>query len=179
MFVRAPVGRVSREIAEQRRRFIQKKLELKRSAPQAPFRQRCFIPIHRDSCIIIGAGCISILVGAVMCNFAFHAKELSKYPASSYDNNLNRTNVENLYDQTKQRALESMTFLGPSFMGLGMFVIIIACVFLMDKRDKILKKYMDNMRKNSTASNNISVIDGQGETESLDQSLIAEEVEDV
>lgn len=91
----------------------------------------------------VGLGCFLILLGAVMCNFAFHAEKLSRISHRIS----NATDTELVSNSTKLGALKSLTFIGPSLIGLGIFVIIIACVLLLDRRDKILKDYTDSMIK--------------------------------
>ena len=140
MFARAAiVGRVARERTEVRRQYLQQKQELKRRQPQLTFRQRCFIPFLRGPCMAVALGCFLLIIGAVMCNFAFHAKELSTYAVHTY----NETVTETITNDSKFEALKSLTFIGPSLMGLGIFIIIIACVLLLDKRDRVLKDYID------------------------------------
>lgn len=144
MFARAAiVGRVARERSEARRHFLQQKQELKKKQPQAPLRQRCFIPLLRGPCVTVTMGCFLFIVGAIMCNFAFHAKDFSS--STVLPSNYNTTATEIVIDKPKFEALKSLTFIGPSLMGLGIFIIIIACVLLLDKRDKILKEYTDSI----------------------------------
>lgn len=144
MFARAAiVGRVARERSEARQNFLQQKKELKKKQPQAPLRQRCFIPMLRGPCIIVGLGFFLIIFGAVMCNFAFHARRLSSDVILA--NSTIATDATVITDKTKYDGLRSLTYIGPSLMGLGIFIIIIACVLLLDKRDRILKSYLDSM----------------------------------
>lgn len=140
MFARAAIiGRVTRERAEAHRTFLANKEELKRRTPVAPLRQRCFIPMMKVPCFVLGLAAFLITCGAVMCNYAFHAKRLSSTTYVSY----NTTEV--VINQPQYQLLWSFTYIGPSFMGLGIFIIIIACVVLLDKRDKIIKDYIHSM----------------------------------
>lgn len=149
MFARAAiVGRVARERAEARRSFIEQKAEIKRRVPQLPCRQRCFIPFLRGPCITVGFGLFLILCGAIMCNFAFHAKELAVIKVQDSENSastLPNDSQDVTTNRTTYLALKSLTFVGPSLMGLGIFVIIIACVLLFDKRDKVIKEFMESL----------------------------------
>ena len=149
MFARAAiVGRVARERAEARRSFIDQKAEIKRKIPQLPYRQRCFIPFLKGPCMTVGCGFFLILCGAVMCNFAFHAKELAvvKVPATRTNSTTVSSGTPDVTtNKTTYIALKSLTFIGPSLMGLGIFVIIIACVLLFDKRDKVIREFMEGL----------------------------------
>jgi len=136
MFARAAlVGRVARERAEARRKVLLTNQPAKEKAPVAPLRQRCFIPCMRGPWVTVGFGIFLIITGAIMCNFAFHAHHyaLSDSPHASNTTELNKP----IYN-----GLRSLTYIGPAFMGFGAFTIIIACVLLFDKRDKILKEYI-------------------------------------
>lgn len=145
MFARAAiVGRVARERAEARRNFLQQKAEMKKRIPELPYKQRCFIPLLKGPCLTVGLGCFLILCGAIMCNFAFHAKELAMIKVRETDSPTTSTSEVNINKHTYM-ALKSLTFIGPSLMGLGIFIIIIACVLLCDKRDKVLKEFADNI----------------------------------
>lgn len=142
MFARAAiVGRVARERSEARRNYFQHKRELRKRTPRAPLRQRCFIPVLRGPWITVGSGIFLIIIGSVMCNFAFHAEEYSR-PKVNVELD-NGSLPEDPSGTEKFKALKSLTFVGPSVMGFGIFIIIIACVILMEKRDHILKEYTD------------------------------------
>lgn len=140
MFARAAIiGRVARERAEARRNILLTRQEIKKKTPVAPLRRRCFLPLMKGPCTIVACGLVLILCGAVMCNFAFHAESLSSIEITFYNTTTERVNT------TQLQALKSLTYVGPAVMGMGVFIIIIACVVLLDKRDKILKDYINSM----------------------------------
>lgn len=141
MFARAAIiGRVSRERAEARRNFLATKEEIKKQTPVAPFRRRCFIPLMKAPCLVLALAMCLITCGAVMCNFAFHAEKLS---STTHHDSYNTTKV--VINDLQFKLLRSFTYIGPALMGFGIFIIIIACVVLLDKRDKILKDYILSM----------------------------------
>lgn len=138
MFARAAIiGRVTRERAEARRSHLATKEELKKRTPVAPLRQRCFLPMMQGPCVVLVLAFILIIGGAIMCHFAFHAEQFALDSPTS-----NQTGTVNA---SKLKALKSLTYVGPSLMGSGVFIIIIACVILLEKRDLIIKSYIDGM----------------------------------
>ena len=98
-----------------------------------PVTKGCFLPCVKGPWSIM-ALCIGLMVlGGYMCNLAFHAE----YYALEYRVVGNVTT--NYTNESLRKGLKSMTYIGPSFIGVGSFVIIICCVVLFDLREKKMK----------------------------------------
>lgn len=78
--------------------------------------------------------CIGFMVlGGYLCNLSFHAEYHSMQPT------LVNNHTVVVKDMAKFRGLKSLTYIGPTFIGVGAFTIIICCVVLFDLREKRMK----------------------------------------
>lgn len=98
-----------------------------------PKAKGCFLPCAKVPCTIMMVSMGVMVLGGYMCNLAFHAD----YYALEYTivNNV----TTNSTNQAMFKGLKSLTYIGPSFIGVGSFLIIICCVVLFDLREKKMK----------------------------------------
>ena len=137
MYARAAIiGRVTREHNERRSRILIPAPTTKPTAAKllsyVPMSKQC-IPCTKGPCGALLVAIILLSLGAVMCNFAFHAETYSTIKISS--NNQTAT----IKDHSLYSGLKSLTYIGPTFMGIGAFLVIVCCVLLFDIREKRLK----------------------------------------
>ncbi|EFP02739.1 hypothetical protein CRE_28328 [Caenorhabditis remanei] len=82
------------------------------------------------ACRAVIFGCIIIVVGLAMTVLGYFDKYFSE-KIEIIDGNEHVT-----YDRMIQYQLKSMQYLGPILMGIGSFILIIACVVTLESRDK-------------------------------------------
>ncbi|CAB3407127.1 unnamed protein product [Caenorhabditis bovis] len=82
------------------------------------------------ACRAVIFGCIIIAVGLAMTILGYFDKHFSEKVEM-----INGTSTVT-YDKLIQFQLKSMQYLGPILMGIGSFLLIIACVVTLESRDK-------------------------------------------
>lgn len=135
----ALIGRVTREREQARRASNLPPIDRRKKKKQVelidpPKLSGFFTHCSRGSLISLGAAMLLIAIGAIMCNFAFHARSYATRTVSVG----NRT--EDIVNKSAYMGLRSMTYIGPTFMGVGAFLIIVFCVVLFDTREKTIKQ---------------------------------------
>ena len=105
---------------------------------------RCFIPFMWSSCVSILVGTMVLLGGTAMCVSGYYAGYFSR-------TQLGMNGTEPVYrrDERAHYHIKNLTFAGPVFMGIGCFVIVVACVVVCETRDKLLKERADAERMQS------------------------------
>lgn len=142
MYARAAIiGRMTRErnarlskvIIQPPARFTRKSTVIRPVLPP-PMSTKCYLPSQRGPWFTLALALFLIAVGATMCNFAFHAKRYATVGTSTETNTTASVN-EALYS-----GLNSLTYIGPTFMGVGAFLIIVCCVLLFEIKEKRMKE---------------------------------------
>ncbi|CAJ0963866.1 unnamed protein product, partial [Mesorhabditis belari] len=82
------------------------------------------------ACRAVIFGCIVISVGLGMTALGYFDKHFSMYTE-----HINGTEIERI-DRVIAYQLKSLQYIGPILMGIGTFVLIIACVITLESRDK-------------------------------------------
>ncbi|CAJ0595026.1 unnamed protein product [Cylicocyclus nassatus] len=82
------------------------------------------------ACRAVIFGCIVIAVGLAMTVLGYFDKQFSER-VEVIDGTVNV-----YHDRVVQYQLKSMQYLGPILMGIGSFILIIACVVTLESRDK-------------------------------------------
>ncbi|PIO58757.1 hypothetical protein TELCIR_19800, partial [Teladorsagia circumcincta] len=82
------------------------------------------------ACRAVIFGCIVIAVGLAMTVLGYFDKQFSER-IEIIDGEVNV-----YHDRVVQYQLKSMQYLGPILMGIGSFILIIACVVTLESRDK-------------------------------------------
>ncbi|EYC04669.1 hypothetical protein Y032_0086g1918 [Ancylostoma ceylanicum] len=82
------------------------------------------------ACRAVIFGCIVIAVGLAMTVLGYFDKQFSER-IEVVDGTVNV-----YHDRVVQYQLKSMQYLGPILMGIGSFILIIACVVTLESRDK-------------------------------------------
>ncbi|KAF8367557.1 hypothetical protein PRIPAC_85386 [Pristionchus pacificus] len=84
------------------------------------------------ACRAVIFGCVVISIGLAMAILGYFDKHLSE----RVQNVPNSTSLLITHDRIVQYHLKSMQYIGPILMGIGTFVLIIACVITLESRDK-------------------------------------------
>ena len=106
---------------------------------------RFFIPFMWGTCIGVFVGLIILGSGAAMCATGYYAEFFSKAEVS------NGTHVmEVRRDHRKIYHMSTLTILGPVLMGIGCFVIVVACVVVFETRDKIVSEVIAHSVSNAS-----------------------------
>ncbi|XP_067936698.1 uncharacterized protein [Watersipora subatra] len=139
MYARAAIiGRVTRERTERRSKILipaPAKPSPAQLLSSLPVSKSCFIPCTKRPCIALIIASILILIGAVMCNFAYNADHYSTFIKLQATNHTTKVKNVSLYN-----GLRSLIYVGPTIIGIGAFLIIVGCVLLFDIRDNRLKQ---------------------------------------
>lgn len=135
MFARAAViSRVTRERSARRASVFVHSPPPDEESSDTPLSQRLFLPRSKAPWLTLLLSLTLIAIGALMCNFAFHATRYATETQQTGNVTVSTLN-ESLYN-----GLRSLTYIGPIFMGVGAFLIIVCCVVLLDTREKMLKQ---------------------------------------
>ncbi|GMR54314.1 hypothetical protein PMAYCL1PPCAC_24509, partial [Pristionchus mayeri] len=84
------------------------------------------------ACRAVIFGCVVISIGLAMAILGYFDKHLSERIIEVP----NSTSLLITHDRIVQYHLKSMQYIGPILMGIGTFVLIIACVITLESRDK-------------------------------------------
>ncbi|GMT01300.1 hypothetical protein PENTCL1PPCAC_23474, partial [Pristionchus entomophagus] len=84
------------------------------------------------ACRAVIFGCVVISIGLAMAILGYFDKHLSERVLEVE----NSTSLLITHDRVVQYHLKSMQYIGPILMGIGTFVLIIACVITLESRDK-------------------------------------------
>ncbi|GMT29145.1 hypothetical protein PFISCL1PPCAC_20442, partial [Pristionchus fissidentatus] len=84
------------------------------------------------ACRAVIFGCVVISIGLAMAVLGYFDKHLSERVSLIP----NTTSTLITHDRIVQYHLKSMQYIGPILMGIGTFVLIIACVITLESRDK-------------------------------------------
>lgn len=78
-------------------------------------------------------GCVLIVLGVVMSVVGYFSEALSEVIVY----NKTHEEVTNVtVDPTRKVQFDSLAFIGPVVMGVGAFILMIACVMTLESRDK-------------------------------------------
>ena len=125
------------------RKFIRPSVFTKNGKTIDPARRlRFFMPFMWGTCIGVFVGAIILAGGAAMSTVGYYADHYAT---------TNTTNGTHITASSKNRSmyyhLTNLTFVGPIFMGIGCFVIVVACVVVLETRDKMVKDLLNNLAK--------------------------------
>uniref|UniRef100_A0A0N5CCX4 Ion_trans_2 domain-containing protein n=1 Tax=Strongyloides papillosus TaxID=174720 RepID=A0A0N5CCX4_STREA len=98
------------------------------------------------ACRTVIFGVIIISLGMIMTGLGYFDKELAKVTVYNETITSNITYIDNF----RRIQFKSMQYIGPVLMGIGSFMLIIACVITLESRDKhtlIIQNEADKQRK--------------------------------
>ncbi|CEF67585.1 Protein of unknown function DUF2371, TMEM200 family-containing protein [Strongyloides ratti] len=98
------------------------------------------------ACRAVIFGVIIITLGIIMTGLGYFDKELAKVTVYNETTTSNITYIDNF----RRIQFKSMQYIGPVLMGVGSFMLIIACVITLESRDKhtlIIQNEADKQRK--------------------------------
>uniref|UniRef100_A0A0K0E3F6 Transmembrane protein 200A n=1 Tax=Strongyloides stercoralis TaxID=6248 RepID=A0A0K0E3F6_STRER len=98
------------------------------------------------ACRAVIFGVIIISIGIIMTGLGYFDKELAKVTVYNKTTTANITYIDNF----RRIQFKSMQYIGPILMGIGSFMLIIACVITLESRDKhtlIIQNESDKQRK--------------------------------
>lgn len=101
-------------------------------------RQKLYVPCMWSSCLSCCSGFAIMFGGLAMSFMGFYAE----YFATSIRTNQTAENGTEQYlhiDSTLQYHISNFRYIGPLFMGVGTFLSIVACVIVLETRDKVLE----------------------------------------
>ena len=108
----------------------------KRKRRKMTLKQRMYLPFMWSTCLGTFLGFLVLCGGTAMCVVGYY----SEYFATSetISTTVNGTDIVIIKDSTMQFHIRNLTFVGPIFMGIGAFIIVVACVVVFETRDKLL-----------------------------------------
>ncbi len=123
-----------------------KTAEKKKKKSELTLRQRLYVPCMWSSCCSCCSGLVLFLGGAVMSFMGYYAEVF----ATSFRSvtTYNETMEAYVVNQSLKYHISNFRFAGPLFMGVGTFLSIIACVVVLETRDKVLEMMEDRQWKN-------------------------------
>ena len=71
-----------------------------------------------------------------MCVVGYYAEYFAT--TETISTTVNGTDIVIIKDSSMQFHIKNLTFVGPIFMGIGAFIIVVACVVVFETRDKLL-----------------------------------------
>ncbi|TKR92360.1 hypothetical protein L596_007030 [Steinernema carpocapsae] len=145
-------------------------LEAEEDEEEAMERESVFSRTHKfmtlwAACRAVAFGTTIIVFGMIMAVVGYFDKDLSTYEV--YDEVLqkNVTKVNDLY----RIQLKSMQYIGPVVMGIGSFLLIIACVITLESRDRHAQVIQDenteyrrlSERRVTSSNTKTSIVNGE------------------
>ena len=79
-----------------------------------------------------------------MCVVGYYAEYFAT--TETVSNTSNGTDIVITKDSSMQFHIKNLTFVGPIFMGIGAFIIVVACVVVFETRDKVLDLIEEQQR---------------------------------
>lgn len=111
-------------------RATQIKLEEQVKKPKLTIRKKADAKTLWAACRAVIFGCVVIVIGLAMTVLGYFDKQFSERME------VVEGSVVIYHDRIVQYQLKSMQYLGPILMGIGSFILIIACVVTLESRDK-------------------------------------------
>ena len=99
-------------------------------------KQRLYVPCMWSSCLSCCSGSVLLFGGMAMSFMGYYAEFFSTKITTF---NLNNTIHQSLHTDTALKFhINNFMYIGPLFMGIGTFLAIVACVIVLETRDKVL-----------------------------------------
>ena len=101
-------------------------------------RQRLYVPCMWSSCVSCCSGFVIMFGGLAMSFMGFYAE----FFATSVQTSQSAANGTEKYlhiDPALRYHIANFRYIGPLLMGLGTFLAIVACVIVLETRDKVLE----------------------------------------
>ncbi|CAI2294801.1 unnamed protein product [Caenorhabditis sp. 36 PRJEB53466] len=149
---------------------LKKSIDAKNKKPKIIIKKKADAKTVWAACRAVIFGCIIIVVGLAMTVLGYFDKYFSE-KIEIIDGSEHVT-----YDRMVQYQLKSMQYLGPILMGIGSFILIIACVVTLESRDKhaqiiteesILQKRRRLLSEEEKAEHNDVFIDDDDDKEAF------------
>ncbi len=106
----------------------------KRQKHEIPLKQKFYIPFMWSTCSGCLIGLLILAGGIAMCIAAFYAEHLATYEINSPHFENKTASMVKKMDKSKHFHIRNLTYIGPIFMGVGAFVMVIACVVVFETR---------------------------------------------
>ena len=116
----------------------------KRKRRKMTLKQRMYLPFMWSTCVGTFLGFIVLCGGTAMCVVGYFAEYFAT--TETVSNTSNGTDIVITKDSSMQFHIKNLTFVGPIFMGIGAFIIVVACVVVFETRDKVLDLMEEQQR---------------------------------
>ena len=108
----------------------------KRKRRKMTMKQRLYLPFMWSTCLGTFLGFLVLCGGTAMCVVGYYAEYFAT--TETISTTVNGTDIVIIKDSSMQFHIKNLTFVGPIFMGIGAFIIVVACVVVFETRDKLL-----------------------------------------
>ena len=108
----------------------------KRKRRKMTLKQRMYLPFMWSTCLGTFLGFLVLCGGTAMCVVGYYAEYFAT--TETVSTTVNGTDTVIIKDSSMQFHIKNLTFVGPIFMGIGAFIIVVACVVVFETRDKLL-----------------------------------------
>ena len=115
---------------------VKAKEEVKAKKRKVPIKERLYVPCMCTTCGGCLLGFFILCAGSVMVITAYFAKFLYPKEVIKVQNNQTDSAIVNNFSFVLH--LKSFSYIGPPFMAVGAFIMILTCVVVCETRDKVL-----------------------------------------
>ncbi len=140
---------ISNRLVGTTRKQKKKKTKEKDQKSALTLRQRLYVPCMWSSCLSCCFGSLIMFGGMVMSFMGYYAEF---FATSIQTVTVNNTVHQTLHINSALKFhIQNFMYIGPLLMGVGTFLAIVACVIVLETRDKVLDMMEAKMWKNKKA----------------------------